>query len=78
MKTYLITGVAGLLGSRLADFIITNNLGVVIGLDDLSGGYEENVNSDVIFFKRKCQDDLSDIFDEYPFRNHISLHHKDQ
>ena len=65
MKTYLITGVAGLLGSRLADFIITNNLGVVIGLDDLSGGYKENVNSDVIFFKRKCQEDLSDIFDQY-------------
>jgi UDP-glucose 4-epimerase len=65
MKTYLITGVAGLLGSRLADFITTKNLGVVVGVDDLSGGDKENVNSDVIFFQRKCQDDLTDIFDEY-------------
>jgi UDP-glucose 4-epimerase len=65
MKTYLITGVGGLLGSRLADFLIGNNLGVVIGIDDLSGGYKENINSSVIFYERKCQDDLSDIFKSY-------------
>ncbi len=65
MKTYLITGVGGLLGSRLADFLICNNLGVVIGIDDLSGGYKENINSSVIFYERKCQDDLSDIFKSY-------------
>jgi UDP-glucose 4-epimerase len=62
MKTYLITGVAGLLGSRLADFLICNNLGSVIGIDDLSGGYKENINSSVVFYERKCQDDLNDIF----------------
>ena len=37
-KTVLITGVAGLLGSRLADWIIENKPGTeVIGIDDLSG-----------------------------------------
>ena len=47
----LITGVAGLLGSRLADWIIENTDNEVIGVDDLSGGYIENVNSKVKFYK---------------------------
>lgn len=50
-KTVLITGVAGLLGSRLADWIIDNEPEVeVIGIDDLSGGYKENVHPKVKFF----------------------------
>ena len=48
-QTVLITGVAGLLGSRLADWIIENKPEVqVIGVDDLSGGYEENINPKVL------------------------------
>jgi UDP-glucose 4-epimerase len=48
----LITGVAGLLGSRLADWIIENKPEVeVIGVDDLSGGYEENINPKVKFWQ---------------------------
>lgn len=47
----LITGVAGLLGSRLADWILENTDNEVIGVDDLSGGYIENVNSKVKFYK---------------------------
>ena len=40
-KSILITGVAGLLGSRLADWIIENQPEYqVIGVDDLSGGYK--------------------------------------
>jgi UDP-glucose 4-epimerase len=45
----LITGVAGLLGSRLADWIIENTEHDVIGVDDLSGGYMENVHEKVEF-----------------------------
>lgn len=45
----LITGVAGLLGSRLADWLIANNKATVYGIDDLSGGYIENVNPQVKF-----------------------------
>ena len=41
----LITGVAGILGSRLADWIIDNVPNVdVIGVDNLSGGYKENIH----------------------------------
>jgi UDP-glucose 4-epimerase len=48
----LITGVAGLLGSRLADWIIENQPDYqVIGIDDLSGGYQENVNPKVKFIE---------------------------
>ena len=47
-KTVLITGVAGLLGSRLADWIVENKPEYrVIGIDDLSGGYKENINPKV-------------------------------
>lgn len=48
----LITGVAGLLGSRLADWLIENVEDVQIcGIDDLSGGYKENVNPRVHFWQ---------------------------
>ena len=51
MTTVLITGVAGLLGSRLADWILENQPDVrVVGIDDLSGGYAENVDPRVTFY----------------------------
>jgi UDP-glucose 4-epimerase len=67
--TVLITGVAGLLGSRLADWIIENHPDYkIIGIDDLSGGYHENIHSNVIFHKINLINDtakLKNIFDEY-------------
>jgi UDP-glucose 4-epimerase len=66
MKTILITGVAGLLGSRLADWIIENKPEYkVIGVDDLSGGYLNNVHSDVLFNHINIATDvlsLNDLF----------------
>jgi len=48
----LITGVAGLIGSRLADWIIENHPEVhIVGMDDLSGGYRENINPKVEFWQ---------------------------
>lgn len=54
MKTkVMITGVAGLLGSRLADYLKDSNSEIyVIGIDDLSGGYIENVNSNIDEFHK--------------------------
>ena len=50
-ETILITGVAGLLGSRLADWILKNKPEYkVVGIDDLSGGYKENIPKDVEFW----------------------------
>jgi len=62
----LITGVAGLLGSRLADWLIENTDNEVIGIDDMSGGYEDNVNPSVILYKRDlASDDINDIFENH-------------
>jgi UDP-glucose 4-epimerase len=68
--TVLITGVAGLLGSRLADWLTINYPTVkVVGIDDLSGGYKENVNSKVDFW----QMDLA----EHPIENCFEVHKPD-
>lgn len=52
MKIF-ITGVAGFLGSHLADRMI--ELGhEVVGIDNLIGGFLENVNPKVEFYKEDC------------------------
>ena len=56
MNKILITGVAGLLGSRLADWIINNTSYEVIGIDDMSGGYKSNIPSKVKFYKFDLKD----------------------
>lgn len=65
----LITGVAGLLGSRLADHIIKNYSDVeVVGIDDLSGGYFENINPKVEFWKMNLVNcNLDKCFTEHKF-----------
>jgi len=51
-KKVLITGVAGLLGSRLADWIIEHQPDYhVVGIDNLSGGFKENINPKVDFWE---------------------------
>jgi UDP-glucose 4-epimerase len=64
MTRVLITGVAGLLGSRLAEHILKTKPGVmVVGIDDLSGGYIDNVPMGVIFHQVKCTNNLNPIFE---------------
>lgn len=48
-KVLVITGVGGLIGSRYAKFILDNyqDKYIVVGIDDFSGGYVENVPKDV-------------------------------
>ena len=61
----LITGVAGLLGSRLADYLISEGVDV-IGIDNLSGGHIDNVHPNVNFYNLDLQDkSLRDIFKEH-------------
>ena len=58
----LITGVAGLLGSRLADWIIENKPSYkVIGIDDLSGGYKDNVHPNVSFNHINISSDITEL-----------------
>jgi UDP-glucose 4-epimerase len=65
----LITGVAGLLGSRLSDWIIENKPNVqIVGIDDLSGGYIENVNPKVEFWQMNLVNgDISECFERHQF-----------
>ena len=52
-KRILVTGVAGFLGSHVADRMI--ELGYeVVGVDNLVGGFMENVNPKVEFYQQDC------------------------
>jgi len=65
----LITGVAGLLGSRLSDWIIENKPEVqIVGIDDLSGGYIENVNPKVELWQMNLVNgNISECFERHQF-----------
>ena len=65
----LITGVAGLLGSRLADWLIKNQKDVeIIGIDDLSGGYVENVNPKVSLWQMNLVNgNIAECFERHKF-----------
>jgi UDP-glucose 4-epimerase len=65
----LITGVAGLLGSRLSDWIIENKQEVeIVGIDDLSGGYIENVNPKVELWQMNLVNgNISECFERHQF-----------
>ena len=66
----LITGVAGLLGSRLANWVIENHPEInIVGIDDLSGGYASNVPSKVNLYVNNILEEglLPAIFKKYKF-----------
>jgi len=51
----LVTGGAGFIGSHVVDHLLSMNH-KVIALDDLSGGFERNVNKNAIFVKGSILD----------------------
>ena len=54
-KKIFVTGVAGFLGSHLAEKLV--NLGhKVVGIDNMLGGYEDNVPKNIEFHKGDCCD----------------------
>jgi UDP-glucose 4-epimerase len=52
MSKILITGVAGLVGSNLAKYLMSNH--EVIGVDNLIGGYEDNIPKGIKFINKDC------------------------
>ena len=54
-KKILITGVAGFLGSHLAEKLSNLNYDV-IGVDNMSSGYEDNIPKNIKFYKSDCCD----------------------
>jgi UDP-glucose 4-epimerase len=67
MKTIFITGAAGLIGSRLAEWILANQPGYrVVAIDDLSGGYRSNVPDGAAFVKLDlAAEDVDELFARY-------------
>jgi UDP-glucose 4-epimerase len=55
MVKAIVTGVAGFIGSHIATELIRRNV-VVIGIDNLSAGYIENIPEDVIFINADVYD----------------------
>ena len=54
-KKILVTGVAGFLGSHLAERLsVMNNK--VIGVDNMLGGYKDNIPKNIVFFNFDCCD----------------------
>lgn len=67
--TILITGCAGMIGSKLVDWLILNHPEYdVVGIDDLSGGYLEFVNPKCIFYLRDASTNLDDIFERHDIK----------
>ena len=68
MSTSLVTGGAGFIGSHVADELLSRGHKVVV-LDDLSGGFEDNVPSGATFVKGSILDtELIDrLFDRHNF-----------
>jgi UDP-glucose 4-epimerase len=67
MKNILITGIAGLIGSRFSKWILDNTNYSVIGIDDLSGGYIENVDKRAKFYNiniSAAQKEIYKIFED--------------
>lgn len=68
MSKALVTGAAGFIGSHVLDHLIKNGYKTV-ALDDLSGGFEDNVNPGAEFVKGSVNDVelINDLFAKHRF-----------
>lgn len=69
----LITGVAGFIGSNLADRLIQEGNYEVIGIDNLSYGKKEQIPEGVIFHKKDIRDtDIFPLFNDIDYVFHLA------
>ncbi|MBF0216288.1 MAG: NAD-dependent epimerase/dehydratase family protein [Candidatus Omnitrophica bacterium] len=68
MAAILVTGGAGFIGSHVSDELIKKGHKVV-AIDDLSGGFRENVSKDAVFLEGTVLDQvfIKYLFDRYQF-----------
>src|SRR5438128_12313264 len=69
MTTALVTGGAGFIGSHVADSLVEELGFDVVVLDDLSGGFKENVNPKARFIQGSIVDHqlVNRLFDHFRF-----------
>lgn len=69
-NSVLVTGAAGFLGAHVVRQLLSFPDLSIVGLDDLSGGFEENVAADIEFIQGSITDAalLERIFHQYNFR----------
>jgi len=67
-KTVLVTGGAGFMGAHLSRELLKLHYKVVV-IDDLSGGFKENIPPQAIFHKGSITDEpfIQSLFDKYSF-----------
>lgn len=69
MKSVLVTGAAGHIGSNLCQWLLDNQPEYqILALDDLSGGFLEWIPKECKIYIRNCGDKLDDIFSENDVR----------
>ena len=68
MVKSLVTGGAGFIGAHVTNHLISMGHSVVV-LDDLSGGFEDNINKEAIFVKGSINDEqlVKSLFNEHAF-----------
>lgn len=68
MNISLVTGGAGFIGAHVTNHLISSGHKVIV-IDDLSGGFVENINKNAIFVKGTILDKelLENLFNEYKF-----------
>jgi UDP-glucose 4-epimerase len=74
MLKVLVTGAAGFLGSHVVDALVAKGAGVV-ALDDLSGGFAENINAAATFVQGSILDVplIEELFTEHRFTHVFHL-----
>lgn len=76
MKKIIITGVAGLIGSRMAEWIVDKHKEIkVIGIDNLSGGYQDYIPKGIEFHSLDLVNaDLNLIFQDVEIVYHFAAY----